>query len=226
MRRLFIVEDDPAAALAVRAFFQTEWHVDEARNGFDFIDDVSRLKPDLILLDINLPGPNGLKLLASLGPLVREIPVFLTTARSGEDEMLKAFDLGAADYLVKPFSLKVLKARIDRWFEKSGRVLEIQVESAVLKLSSGEIVSKQGVCRLTQKELLVLRCLISNEGLIISRRQLIDYAWGYAYEGTERTVDNVVVALRKKISESLIDPEVIENHRGLGYRWNVKNSTG
>ncbi|MBF0499996.1 MAG: response regulator transcription factor [Candidatus Riflebacteria bacterium] len=223
MRRLLIVDDDPAAGLAVRAFFENEWLVEEARNGFDFIDTVRQFAPDFIMLDINLPGPNGLKLLASLGAMAREIPVFLTTVRSGEEEMLKAFDLGAADYIVKPFSLKILKARIDRWFERSGKVLEIQVGNTLLKLSSGELVSEHGVCRLTQKEQLVLRCLISNDGLIISRRQLIDYAWGYAYEGTERTVDNVIAALRKKIGESAIDPEVIENHRGLGYRWNAKN---
>ena len=149
-------------------------------------------------------------------PLTEMIPVLMMTVRNGEKEMLSAFGLGAMDYITKPFSLKILKARLDRYLGLGKRMRTVQVGQAMINLDSASITFGSSIEQLTQKELLVLRCLLANSGQILSRQQLIDFAWGYEYEGTARSVDNVILALRRKLHDS-DDCPCLRSHRGLGY---------
>jgi two-component system response regulator VicR len=221
MNRLLLVEDDMATCVAISSFFGHEFEILVKNNGFDFLDTIKEFKPHLILLDINLPGPNGLKLLSAMKSQSREIPVFIITIRSGEEEMLKAFQLGASDYITKPFSLKVLEARIRRWIQKKNSEAAIQIGSAIVDLAGARVTIGESKTDLTQKEVLVLRYLIVNSGQILSREQFLDYAWGYDFEGTSRTVDNVILSLRKKLGDTNDRQALIQSHRGLGYCLNL-----
>lgn len=217
MKKLLVVDDDVVNCAAISSYFGGRFNIEVRYNGFDFDDTVRKFQPDMILLDINLPGPNGIKLLSAIKPLLSSIPVFMVTVRAGEEDILKAFELGAADYLVKPFSLSVLRARIDRWLDRkeSGEVTNLG--KAQLRLASGEVAINGKPVSLTQKEQMVLRCFMANSGQILSRQQLLDFAWGYDYEGTARTVDNVIVSLRKKLRDEDGENALIKSCRGLGY---------
>ena len=135
--------------------------------------------------------------------------------------MLKAFQLGASDYITKPFSLKVLEARIRRWIQKKNTEAAIQIGSAIVDLAGARVTIGESKTDLTQKEVLVLRYLIVNSGQILSREQFLDYAWGDDFEGTSRTVDNVILSLRKKLGDTNDRQALIQSHRGLGYCLNL-----
>ena len=176
--------------------------------------------PAAVLLDINLPGPNGLQLLLELKSRPDAPIVFMVSVRAGEAEMLQAFSLGAADYISKPFSLAVLQARMDRWFSLVHPDGLLVIGSTEVDLRGGEVRRCGRTEKLNRKELLTLRCLLANEGQILTRQRLLEYGWGYDYTGTPRTVDTVVSSLRRKLG----DPDsqasvVIESTRGLGYRF-------
>jgi DNA-binding response OmpR family regulator len=218
MPRLLLIDDDLATCAAVSSFLTGSYEVRVCHDGEDFEESIRRSPPDLILLDINLPGRNGLKLLSALGPLAKDIPVLMISVRGGEEDMLAAFRLGAVDYVTKPFSLKVLKARLDRLLATGKNPAKIQVGPAIVDLAGASITfsGETGVHPLTQKELLVLRFLLAHPRQILNRQQFLDYAWGYDYEGTARTVDNVMVSLRRKLRDSDTEP-LLKSHRGLGY---------
>jgi len=221
LNRLLLVEDDMATCMAISSFFANEFEILVKNNGFDFLDTIKEFKPQLVLLDMNLPGPNGLKLLASMKEHLHSVPVFMITVRSGEEEILKAFQLGASDYITKPFSLKVLEVRIRRWMQKTRSESVIQIGAAVVDLLAAKVTIDRSKTDLTQKEVLVLRYLIANSGQVLSREQFLDYAWGYDFEGTSRTVDNVILSLRKKLGDTNDRQAIIQSHRGLGYSLNL-----
>ena len=135
--------------------------------------------------------------------------------------MVRAFQQGAADYVTKPFSLAVLKARIDRWFSQQRLPAQIALGKVLVDLDAGLVKGPAGQEALTRKEQLVLRCLWANAGWAVERQQLLDYAWGYEYEGTARTVDNIVTSIRRKLAGAGEPGEVLENVRGVGYRLDV-----
>ncbi len=212
MERLLLVDDDPAMAAAVSAAMGRNYLVTTRRDGTGLLEVVRELQHTAILLDINLPGSNGLRLLDQLQPFVKTTPVFMVSVRGGDDENLTAFRLGAADYITKPFSLQVLRARIGRWLaggETTGAVIELGWVRIDLQ---GARIDRGGrPVQLTKKEVLVLRCLLANRGAIVSRDKLIDFAWGYDYDGTARIVDNVNASLRRKLS-----PGTMAEDRGDG----------
>ncbi len=217
-------------AAAVTAAMGREFRVSARRDGTDLVGLVRELQPAIILLDINLPGVNGLRLLEQLQPFVNTTPVFLVSVRGGDDDILTAFRLGAADYVTKPFSLQVLRARIARWLATGGGPsADIDLGGVRIDLHAGCYAGAGQSGALTKKEVLVLRCLLGNKGAIVGRDKLIDFAWGYDYDGTPRTVDNVIAALRRKLAEAAGSAGGDENgdgsivsHRGLGYSLRVK----
>lgn len=223
-RRILIVDDDRAACEAVGAHLQAVYDLRFLHDGFDVLEEARRFAPDLILLDINLPGPNGMSLLPRLHADLARTSVFMLTVRGEDETILRAFAMGAADYVTKPFSLAVLKARIERWFSHQRLPAQVMLGAVQVDLDAGMIRGKERQEELTRKEQLVFRCLWANAGWVVERQQLLDYAWGYDYEGTSRTVDNVVTAIRKKLAEAGETEDRIENVRGVGYRLRTEGS--
>lgn len=225
MKKVLIVDDDSATRFAVEQGLKAEYQVISRPNGVGLIDLVQSQKPDIVLLDIHLPGSHGVTLLKELkSSPVSTTNVFMVTVRGDEDTILKCFELGASDYIVKPFSLAVLKARIKRWVSHvapDNEPANLQVGNAKIDLRAGRIIMGNEEFQLSSKEHLVLSFLLSNRNQIISRQQILDFAWGYDYFGTSRTVDNIVSSLRKKLGDEKNDQETISSHRGMGYRLNL-----
>ncbi len=223
MTRILIVDDDLATCAAVKSFLRSEGEVKALYHGEGLEAEARNFMPDLILLDINLPGRNGLRLLQDLGELATSIPVFMISVRGGEEDIVRAFELGAADYITKPFSLAVLKARLGRWLGRKSAAKSLVLDKAEIDLTSGRIIAS-GVetVRLARKELLTLRYLLANQGQVLSRSQILGFAWGYDYDGTPRTVDNTIASLRRKLSDAGLDGgAVISSHPGLGYSFEL-----
>lgn len=217
MKRLLVVDDDLATCAAIKSFMRDHYDIMALNEGSELEKEVRRFLPDLILLDINLPGRNGLMLLRDLGEVAVTLPVFMISVRGGEEDIVRAFDLGAADYITKPFSLAVLRARLQRWLGKSEEDKTVVFDQASVDLQSGRVSGISPAEKLTRKELLTLRFLLANEGQLVSRQQILNFAWGYDYDGTPRTVDNTIASLRRKLGDSGSSPMLIKSHPGLGY---------
>lgn len=223
---IYYVEDDKNIRdLAIYALNQAEFEVVGFSCADDFEAACSRQLPDLVLLDIMLPGKDGISILTDLrlDPSTRHIPVMMLTAKGSEIDKVQGLDLGADDYLAKPFGMMELVSRV--------RALLRRAESPAIavggKCKCGKIVldgeaRKVHVDRielsLTLKEFDLLQMLMNNCGHVLSRTHLLESVWGWDFAGNTRTVDAHVQTLRQKIAEA--SPEaasMIETVRGIGY---------
>lgn len=223
---IYYVEDDKNIRdLATYALNQAEFEVVGFSCADDFEAACSRQLPDLVLLDIMLPGKDGLSILTDLrlDPSTRHIPVMMLTAKGSEIDKVQGLDLGADDYLAKPFGMMELVSRV--------RALLRRAESPAIavggKCKCGEIVLdaearkvhvSQTELSLTLKEFDLLQMLMNNCGHVLSRAHLLESVWGWDFVGNTRTVDAHVQTLRQKIADA--SPQaaaMIETVRGIGY---------
>jgi len=225
--RILIVEDERDVAELIRHTLQRSGDADAAiaSSGDVALKTVSEWKPDLVLLDLNLPVLDGTEVCRILrsGAATKHIPIVMLTARTGEDDRVRGLDLGADDYITKPFSLRELSARVRAVLRRQtagstresaghiyrGSQLVVDFE-AVSTTVSGERV------RLTRREFELLRYLIQNRNRLLSRNQLLERVWGYDSVIETRSVDVHVGRLRKKLGEA---GNRIETVIGLGYRF-------
>jgi DNA-binding response OmpR family regulator len=217
---VLIEDDDHIADLVTLYFDQAGMKVYRAADGNRGLEIVSARQPRLVLLDVGLPGGlDGLEVCRRLRS-TSDVPVIMLTARDGEIDRVLGLELGADDYVTKPFSPRELVARakgILRRAEGSGRrdqqsVLEIGMVQVDVGRAEARVEGRP--VELTTREFALLRYLAENRGLALSRRQLLDGAWGNDWYGDERTVDVHVRQLRKKLGDAL----PLDTVRGLGYR--------
>ena len=216
-----LVEDDPNIASLVDMYLRQDGHrVFQASSGATGLDFIKQHRPKIVILDIGLPGDiDGIQLCRELRAF-SDVPVIMLTARDGEIDRIVGLELGADDYVTKPFSPRELVARVRAVLRRSDgasraslppilRVGEVEVDTARREVRlGGDPVS------LTAREFDLLQYLAENLGLALSRRQLLDGVWGYDWVGDERTVDVHVLQLRKKLGTALRVTTV----RGVGYR--------
>ena len=195
--------------------FQTEL----ARSGTEGLQKAQQQRPDLVLLDLMLPGLNGLEVCGALRE-TSAVPIIMLTARSTEEDKLRGLELGADDYVTKPFSPRELVARV--------RAVLRRFEPAEETLTSGELtldrsareVRLRGQCvPLTAAELRLLETFMRAPGRVFSRDELMQRAFGDAYEGLDRTIDAHIKNLRRKIEEDRAAPKRIVTVFGLGYKF-------
>lgn len=221
--RVFVVEDDPDIAGMVRRHLERSgsFRVSVFGRGDDFLAACERELPELVILDLNLPDTDGLVVCRELRSweATRTVPILMLTARTSEGDRVAGLELGADDYLTKPFSLRELSARVSalvrrvQWERgvpggvyRDGR---LTVDPARLKVESeGQEV------HLTRREFDVLWHLVSLGGRVASREQILDAVWGLASSVEPRTVDAHIRTLRRKLGDG-----VIETHVGSGYRF-------
>ncbi len=216
---IVVVEDDESIREMLRYYFQTVGY--EAR-GYDsgeamLTGEAGLTPPDLYILDIMLPGMDGVEILRRLraGGATAEVPVIFLTARTAEMDRVAGLEAGADDYVVKPFGIMELQARVKAVLRRAkgpaGRVLrlgELEIDSAAREVRrAGELVE------LTYKEFELLRLLASRRGVALTRDEILRAVWDYDYTGETRTVDMHVKALRQKLGEHIIDTV-----RGVGYK--------
>jgi len=198
-------------------------------SGEDIVNECKSTIPDLFILDIMLPGIDGLEVCRQLrqGMRTKNIPIIMLTAKSEEFDKVLGLELGADDYLTKPFSVRELVARVKAIFRRvnisTPADWEIVKHGNITIDTTRREVYKNGILlEMPLKEYELLKLLIVNKGRVLSREILLEKIWGFDYYGETRTVDVHVRYLRQKIEEDDSNPTYIETIRGIGYRFNDK----
>lgn len=197
-----------------------------ANNGLDALKKVKENKPDLLLLDLMLPGMDGLDVCKEIkrDKETSKTSIIMLTAKSEELDKILGLELGADDYITKPFSIMELLARVKAVLRRSSsdEISEEIYEIGRLKVDfeRHEVLINNEKVELTLKEFELLEILIKNKGKILRRETLLDKVWGYEYIGETRTVDVHIRYLRKKVEDDDKNPKFIETIRGVGYRFN------
>jgi two-component system, OmpR family, alkaline phosphatase synthesis response regulator PhoP len=218
---LLLVEDDDAIGRLVKQYLEQQdgWRVLWLRTGEDAVGELRRHPVRLVVLDVGLPGIDGFEVCRQMRAWSR-VPVLMLTARDEEADRVAGFELGADDYVPKPFSPRELAARIKAILRRAEHRDEDEILSAgdvVLRRDSYEVTVAAEQVELTAKEFDLLACLLEHRGLVLSRERLLDLVWGVSYPGGTRTVDMHVAQLRRKLGR----PDAIRTVRGAGYKLTV-----
>jgi len=222
--KILIVEDDRNLLDAIKYNLRREgYEVVMATDGSEALEVARREKPDLIILDIMLPKINGFDVCRILRKEMT-VPILMLTAKAEETDKIVGLEIGADDYVTKPFSLRELLARI-RAMLRRAKMVETQPQGALLKVGDIEVdiarhrITVSGkIVELTPKEFDLLAFLARNRGLVFSREQLLEKVWGYDYAGDTRTVDVHIRWLRQKIEPDPGRPKYLITVRGAGYK--------
>lgn len=224
MASILLVEDDPTLSETLRYNLEREgYRVYTAGDGIQALELARREHPDLLLLDVMLPRLDGFSVCRILRQ-ESDVPILMLTARQDEIDRIAGLELGADDYVSKPFSLGELLARVRAIMRRSDRQpigsREI-FEAGELKLDTGSRrVWRDNIeITLAQKEFDLLACLVRNRGMALSRDVLLERVWGYDFAGDNRTVDVHIRWLREKIEADPSHPTYIQTVRGIGYRF-------
>jgi len=222
MKRILVVEDDSAIAFGLQLDLKGEgYHVEIESDGESALQRVREKPFDLILLDIILPRKDGFEVCRELRRSGSKTPIIMLTAKSQEAEKVLGLEIGADDYVTKPFSPRELRARVKAALRRTA-----EDEARVFRFGDAEV--DFGRCELrrsgkpvdlTALEFKLLAALIRSGGKVLSRDQLLDLVWGHSTFVTDRVVDNHVVTLRKKVEPDPSKPRYIVSVRSLGYRF-------
>ena len=217
--RLLLVDDeDNLRSMLEAALRHSGFEVHPAANGRDALDAVPDVKPDLIVLDVMLPDLDGFDVCQRLRSTGDRTPVLFLTARDATEDKVRGLTMGGDDYLVKPFSLDELVARIQAVLRRTGNARGGAVLSCVdLELDDeAHLVTRAGVeVSLSPTEYNLLRYLLINQGRVLSKAQILDHVWQYDFGGDGGVVETYIGYLRKKVDN--VEPRLIQTVRGVGY---------
>lgn len=217
--RILIVEDEPRLnELLQNAMKKAGYAVDGCENGTDVADFLRCATYDAVVLDVMLPGKDGLEILREMRSRGNRTPVLLLTALDGVDDRVRGLDAGADDYLVKPFSLEELQARLRALLRRGsgGTTNVISVADLTVDTEARRVQRGGRQIPLTSKEFAVLECLARNAGKVLTRDRIGSAIWSYDYEGGSNVVDVYIRTLRKKLDEGFA-VKLIHTVRGSGY---------
>ena len=224
MKRILVVEDEQAIAFGLRLDLQNEGYAVEVEaDGEAAFDRAKTERFDLVLLDVMLPRKDGFDICRDLRRSGCRTPIILLTAKVQEAEIVMGLELGADDYVTKPFSPRVLRARV-RAALRRGDEDEVGVHAfgdLEVDFGRGELRRGGTPVAMTALEFKLLAAFVRNRGRLLNRSQLLDLVWGPGTFVTDRVVDNHVVTLRKKIEPDPSQPRYLLNVRGLGYRFDA-----
>lgn len=214
---VLLVEDEHSIGSMTRGYLERSgWRVVWVRSGEEALSELGRHQVRIVILDIRLPGIDGFDV-ARMVRTRSDVPILMLTARDEEPDRVAGLELGADDYLTKPFSPRELVARMKAVLRRTdGRGAEevLTLDDVVLNRNAREVAVDGEAVELTTKEFDLLAALLENPGIVVSRDQLLDRVWGMTYPGGTRTVDVHVAQLRRKLGR----PELIRTVRGAGYK--------
>jgi len=215
---LLLVEDDDSIGRLVKSYLEQQdgWSVLWLRSGEEAVTELRRHPVRLVVLDIGLPGIDGFEVCRQMRAQSK-VPILMLTARDEEPDRVAGLELGADDYVTKPFSPRELAARIKAILRRVEHRNEDEVLAAhdvVLRRDSRDVTVSGSMIELTGKEFDLLACFLEHPGIVLSREKLLDLVWGMTYPGGTRTVDVHVAQLRRKLG----DPDTIRTVRGAGYK--------
>jgi len=224
--KIVVVEDDPHILLGLEEVLKSDgFEVITCQRGDQAVEAVAQHSPGLIVLDIMLPGRSGYEVCKELRARKVTTPILMLTAKSQEIDKVVGLDLGADDYVTKPFGVRELLARIHALLRRSApadgtsdpsapfQIGDATIDPKTFQLRRGKVVEE-----LTARELKLLQCFRAHAGEVLSRDRLLNEVWGYHYYGTTRTLDQVIVQLRKKLGDNGSEPRHLLTVHGVGYR--------
>ena len=220
MALIYIVEDDQnIREIESFALKNSGYQVQGFECAKDFYHQLAEKTPDCILLDIMLPDEDGLEIVRKLRaiPDTKKVPVMMVTAKTTEIDKVKGLDIGADDYITKPFGVMELISRVKALLRRTSRMNEDSQmihEDILMDMDKHAVTVAGQLCELTFKEFELLKYLMLNQGIVLSRDKIMDQVWGFEYEGESRTVDMHIKTLRQKLGAA---GSCIKTVRNVGY---------
>ncbi len=224
MRRVLVVDDEPHIRAVLRGYLETDgFAVSEAADGEAAVRRLREDAPDLVLLDVMMPGTDGLEVLRQMRTF-SNVYVILVTARTEEVDKLVGLGVGADDYVTKPFSPREVTARVKAVLRRDRGVPDpgagvLRFEGLTLDKDAREVRVDGALVALSALEFDVLAALADAPGRVFSRRQLLERVWGYDFFGDERVVDVHIRSLRARLGDDAASPRLIGTVRGVGYKF-------
>jgi DNA-binding response OmpR family regulator len=221
---ILIIEDDPAMLRGLKDNFVFKgYQVKTARDGESGLNEALNSKPDLILLDIMLPGINGYEICRLIRGEGLDTPIIMLTAKGQESDIILGLNLGADDYVTKPFSVQELLARVNAFLRRKRKheIREFQFGDLTLNLDSRQLFHSGKEIELTPKEFSLLALFVRRSGCALTRDEILKHVWGYDILVTSRSVDRCVNTLRNKIEREPQSPDHIKTIRDIGYRFEL-----
>jgi DNA-binding response OmpR family regulator len=224
MHRVLVVDDEPHIRTVLRGYLEAAgFAVSEADDGEKAVREVRRDPPDLVLLDVLLPGIDGLEVLRQLRTF-SDVYAVLVTARTEEVDKLVGLGVGADDYITKPFSPREVAARVKAVLRRDRGAREapaavLRFEGLSIDKDAREVRVNGALVNVSALEFDVLGALADSPGRVFSRRQLLEGVWGYDFYGDERVVDVHIRSLRARLSDDAANPRLIATVRGVGYKF-------
>lgn len=217
---IYIVEDDASIReIESYALQNIGYEVKGFASGEEFYEALATDLPDLVILDIMLPEEDGIEILTKLrkNDTTKELPIMLITAKSMEMDKVKGLDAGADDYMTKPFGVMELISRVKALLRRIPAKQEdaMSYEGILLDDKRRQVIANHTPCELTYKEYELLKLLLVNKGIVLSREKIMEHVWGFDYEGESRTVDMHIKTLRQKLGSC---GECIKTVRNVGYK--------
>jgi two-component system, OmpR family, alkaline phosphatase synthesis response regulator PhoP len=226
---LLVVEDDENISTAIKEYFSREgYHVRTAEDGVAGVKTALEDPPDAVVLDLMLPKMDGLAVCKELREKVNYLPILMLTAKDDIVDKVLGLEMGADDYITKPFSLRELEARIKSVLRRTritpsadGTGNEAPIVRGRLRIDPArrEVTIGERQVELTPKEFDLLRLFASNPGRVFPRKYLLEKIWDYSYEGYDRTIDSHINRLRSKIEENPENPQMVLTVWGIGYKF-------
>jgi DNA-binding response OmpR family regulator len=225
-RHVLVVEDDPSIALGLRINLEAEgYRVTLAEDGERGLSIIRSEQPDLVVLDVMLPRKNGFEVMHELRAEGIKVPIIVLSARTGEMDKVTGLELGAEDYVAKPFSLAELLARVRvalrRLQRPAQRAEIIRFSDVEVDVPARSVKHAGALVDLTATEFDVLMCLVKSRGKALSRDDIFRKVWGPNHHGTPRTIDNFMQQLRQKLEADPASPRHFLTVRGVGYRFDA-----
>jgi DNA-binding response OmpR family regulator len=219
--KVLIVDDEPNIVQLAKLYLERDnFQVTAVGDGLRALETIRERQPDLVVLDVMLPRLDGFEICRQLRAEDNQVPIIMVTARDEDIDKILGLELGADDYLTKPFNPRELVARV-RAVLRRGTAKEaspqskLQIADLEIDLAGREVSINEEIIKLRTQEFEVLKVLAQNKGIVLSREQLLSKAWGYDFYGQTRTVDVHIAQIRRKLADSQIK---IETVTGIGYK--------
>jgi DNA-binding response OmpR family regulator len=223
-KKIMIVEDEPSLIFTLRDTLENEgYEIHIVENGTEAIDKVGDFNPDLMILDVMLPGVSGFEVCKKIRELKHTFPIIMLTARDQEIDKVTGLNIGADDYMTKPFGVKELLARIQarlrraNSYSKAGPIDVVTLGEVRIELNESKVIRPDKQVELTTREVELIRFLVGHANEPVSRDSLLENVWRYEYSTNTRTVDVHISKLRSKIELQPDDPRYLVTLHGVGY---------
>jgi len=222
-KTVLIVEDDPTLLRGLKDNFETQgYQVRTASDGQKGLEALLHDPPDLVLVDLMFPKVNGYEICRRARSAQLELPIIMLTAKGQEDDIIRGLDLGADDYVTKPFSIRELIARVKAFLRrKPSEMATFEFGGCRLDLSAHKLFRRGAEVPLTAKEFRLLEFFMKRAGRALTRDCILDAVWGQEVMVTDRSVDRCVTTLRSKIEPDPRNPSFIKTIRDIGYRFEL-----